>query len=547
MNNTTRFSLTKLWTSFMLITLLLIACGTDPAETPGTETPGGEPPEGETSTSPNFSLSVSGGVNAVTGATGTIDITITRTNGFSEAVTLSVTGLPAGVTPTFTPNPSDGAASILNLAVERSVAPGDYPLTLEGNAGSLQKTTPLVLTVTPSPSDINAIAIQGNGSSTQVRQGAGVITVGVAGRGLKDISSASLGALSGTVVTNNDKAASLTFTIPSGAEVGPQTLRLETALGVAEQLEAITISKITVSNTGDDTAGKGTPDKPFKTINFAIGRAGSGDTVRLLDGTYNQASGETFPFTFPSGVTLTLEGESETGTVIQGTSVVECLNVTASDVAISAMTIKDCDSGILARNSVEVTISNATLTENSTGLFVDGTAQVRMENSTVENSDFIGARAEDDSQLEIRGGSISGNGLAGFISGVTTLQTAAGVLRLEGVTVERNTGGGLRLDSQGAVEVFDCVIKNNDRDGVSLIEVGPVNLGDATRAGNNTITDNGDFQLSDERSASSVVITAFGNTIGGTGSLLSGVQEGPFIDGTSWQITSVGNQIDFGP
>jgi Protein of unknown function (DUF1565) len=547
MNKGINFSLARLLVSVMLILLLLIACGTDTTTTETTEPPASD--------AADFSLSVSGAVSAVQGAQAQADISITRTNGFSEAVTLSVNDLPAGVTPTFTPNPITGATSVLSLAVARSVAPGDYPLTLEGNAGSLKKTAPLVLTVTLAPSDINAVAIQGNSGSNQVRQGAGVITVGVAGRGLKDISSASLGTLSGTVVTNNDKAASLTFTIPSGAEVGPQTLRLETALGVVEKEEAVTISKITVSNAGDDTTGKGTPDKPFKTMRFAIGLAASGDTVRLLDGTYNQASGEVFPFAFPSGVTLTLEGESETGTIIDEADSLnlDCLIVTDSEVTISTMTVTDCNSGIEARGTAVVTISNITLTENATGLaVVDDTAQVRMENSTARNNRFNGVFVSGDSRLEIRGGSISGNGtILSAANGVTTRQGAAGVLRLEGVTLDSNSSAGLDVRTQGTVEVFNCVIRNNSENGIHLITLVGVapslfNLGDATNAGNNTITDNSLFQLNDERPASSVVITAYGNTIG-SGSVVSGLQTGVDSDGTSWQITSAGNQIDFGP
>jgi hypothetical protein len=545
MNNTTRFSITKLWTSFVLVTLLLIACGSDPAETPGTETPGGETPGGETPGSPNFSLSVSGGVNAVTGATGTIDITITRTNGFGEAVTFSADGLPAGVTKTFTPNPSSGDTSALGLAVAKNVAPGDYPLTVKGIAGSLTKTTTLVLTVTLAPSEINEVAIRGNDTSTQVRQGAGTITVGVAGRGLKDISSATLGTLSGTVITNNDKAASLTFTIPSGAEVGPQILRLETALGVVEKEEAVIISKITVSNTGDDTTGRGTPDKPFKTMSFAIGQAGSGDTVRLLDGTYNQASGEVFPFTFPSGVTLRLEGESETRTVIEGTGISDCLIANNNDVAISALFITGCSSAVRAEDTAVMSISNTALNENGFGLVVRNTAKVTMENSTADDNNIDGILLNESSQLELLGGSVSGNGLSFPANGINTFQDSAGVLRLEGVTLDHNAKAGLRLGTQGTVTVFDSVITNNGEDGI--VVAGPsslVNMGDGTKAGNNTLTGNLLFQLSDERLSSKEVITAFGNTIGD--SAVSGVQRGVDFEGNDWQITTVANEIDFG-
>jgi Protein of unknown function (DUF1565) len=537
MNNGISFSLARLLASVMLILFPLIACGTDTTNTESTN-----PPVSDT---PDFSLSVSGALSVVQGAQAQTDISITRTNGFSEAVTLSVNSLPAGVTPTLTPNPSDGASSVLNLVVARGVAPGDYSLTLEGNAGAIKKITTFVLTVTSSPIDINTVAIQGNGSSTQVRQGGGVITVGVAGRGLKDISSASLGALSGTVVTNNDKAASLTFTVPSSAKVGPQTLKLETPLGTVEREEAVVISKITVSNAGDDAAGKGTPDKPFKTMNFAISQAGSGDTVRLLDGTYNEASGETFPFVFPSGLTLILEGESETRTVIEGTGISDCLIASNNDVAIVSLFITGCNSAVRAEDTAVMSISNTALNENGFGLVVRDTAKVKMENSTADDNNIDGILLNESSQLELLGGSVSGNGLSFPANGINTFQDSDGVLRLEGVTLDRNAKAGLRLGTQGTVTVFDSVIRDNGEDGI--VVAGPsslVNLGDGTKAGNNTITDNLLFQLSDERLSSKEVITAFGNTIGGGG--VSGVQRGVDADGNDWQIATIGNEIDFG-
>jgi hypothetical protein len=169
-------------------------------------------------------------------------------------------------------------------------------------------------------------------------------------------------------------------------------LHLETPLGVVEQTDALTITEITASNAGDDTTGKGTPDKPFKTMNFAVGQAGSGDTVKLLDGTYNQANGEVFPFTFPSGVNLRLEGESETGAIIEGNGPngTNCFDLTDSDVAISSMTVKNCVSGISAEEISVATISNVVLNENGVGLNVKDKAKVVMVDSTAENNEFFG-------------------------------------------------------------------------------------------------------------------------------------------------------------
>jgi hypothetical protein len=79
------------------------------------------------------------------GAAGSV-IQVTPLNGFSGSVGLSVTGLPAGVTATFsalsTPN-----TSIMKLAMASAMIPGKYVLTLTGSSGSLVHTNTLNLAI----------------------------------------------------------------------------------------------------------------------------------------------------------------------------------------------------------------------------------------------------------------------------------------------------------------------------------------------------------------------------------------------------------------
>jgi uncharacterized membrane protein len=70
------------------------------------------------------------------GGTATYNVTISRTGGFTSALTMSVTGLPAGVTATFTPNPATGSSTTLTVTVPKSVAKGTYSLTVTGSGGS---------------------------------------------------------------------------------------------------------------------------------------------------------------------------------------------------------------------------------------------------------------------------------------------------------------------------------------------------------------------------------------------------------------------------
>jgi WD40 repeat protein len=100
----------------------------------------------------SFGLSLTPAALTVTqGATGTAEVGITRTGGFSGAVNLTVAGAPQGVTPAITPASATGATATLSVAVGAATAPGNYTLTITGaGEGVANQTTTLTLTVTSS-------------------------------------------------------------------------------------------------------------------------------------------------------------------------------------------------------------------------------------------------------------------------------------------------------------------------------------------------------------------------------------------------------------
>ena len=76
------------------------------------------------------------------GAQANLDIAVQRFGGFSGAVAFSLEGAPAGLTGQFTPG---GPGAVLQLAADVALAPGSYPVSVKGTAGSL--TDSKVLTV----------------------------------------------------------------------------------------------------------------------------------------------------------------------------------------------------------------------------------------------------------------------------------------------------------------------------------------------------------------------------------------------------------------
>jgi subtilase family serine protease len=106
--------------------------------------------------SPNFTISASPSSLTVTqGSNGTSTITITSQNSFSSATTLTATGLPSGVTATFSSNPvtppaNGSATSVLTLTASGTATTGTATVTVTGTSGSLNHSTTIALTVTSS-------------------------------------------------------------------------------------------------------------------------------------------------------------------------------------------------------------------------------------------------------------------------------------------------------------------------------------------------------------------------------------------------------------
>jgi subtilase family serine protease len=106
--------------------------------------------------SPNFTVSASpASLTVAEGSNGTSTITVTSSGGFSSATTLTATGLPSGVTATFSVNPvtppaNGTATSVLTLTASATATLGTATVTVTGTSGSLTHSANLALTVSSS-------------------------------------------------------------------------------------------------------------------------------------------------------------------------------------------------------------------------------------------------------------------------------------------------------------------------------------------------------------------------------------------------------------
>jgi hypothetical protein len=102
--------------------------------------------------SPNFQLTATpASLAAEPGGMGTFQISVRAEPGFSfnGTVTLSTSGLPAGITGTFNPPSISGANSAtLTVSVGGTVALGSYPFTITGVSGTVTQSASVTLVVT---------------------------------------------------------------------------------------------------------------------------------------------------------------------------------------------------------------------------------------------------------------------------------------------------------------------------------------------------------------------------------------------------------------
>ncbi len=106
---------------------------------------------------------------------GASTITIAPVNGFSGNVTLTATGLPKGVTATFSGNPAT-SSSVVTFTASSAAKTGTATVTITGTSGSLTATTTIALTVNP----LGTFTLTAKPTSLTIARGSnGTVTVTV--------------------------------------------------------------------------------------------------------------------------------------------------------------------------------------------------------------------------------------------------------------------------------------------------------------------------------------------------------------------------------
>lgn len=113
----------------------------------------------------DFSLNAIPPITLFVGGTGSGQVAVNSLYGFNSAVTLTVTGMPTGVTASYsatpiTPPGGGTASSTLNLSLSPAITPSTFTLTVTGSVGTLTHSTNVTVTVNANSSSVSNVINQ---------------------------------------------------------------------------------------------------------------------------------------------------------------------------------------------------------------------------------------------------------------------------------------------------------------------------------------------------------------------------------------------------
>lgn len=401
---------------------------------------------------------------------GNVKVVLNRIGGFSDAVTVTLSGEKIGLTAAALTIPSGATEGTLSFQTGDTAKIGTSFPTVNAVGGLIAKTETLTLRVAKAIAEATTVILKGNGGSSQLRQGSGTIILEVDGKNLERISTIKLGDLEVILLPGRTSThLELQTTVGHGANLGAKDLVLTADGGDTTRAGVLTVSPITSGSGGDDTTGAGTRDLPYRSLKNALSLAQAGDTVRLLNGTYNAASGESWPVinakvlppNVPIGVRV--EGESQIGTRLEGPGAASLTAglVFAGAGGAGSLTITGFASGLFVTTGT-VTINNVVVQTNSYGLGVGG-GRVTVNGSEFKANGF-GILVVDSSILELSGGSVHDNSEDGLKIG-----DGAPSLHAKDFELYNNTIG-LAAASQAKIILERVKIHDNRDHGLKAVD-----------------------------------------------------------------------------
>ncbi|NUQ28371.1 MAG: hypothetical protein HOQ35_07645 [Acidobacteriaceae bacterium] len=248
----------------------------------------------------NFSISATPSSQTVTqGNSTTYTTSISAVNGFTGTTSLSVSGLPAGATSSFSPTSVAGSgSSTLTVTTATTTPVGTYTLTITGASGTLTHSATVTLVV-QGPADFS---VSSTPSSQTVAQGNGTTyttTVGAL-NGFTDTVSLSVsglptgatGSFSPTSITGSGSS-TLTVSTATTTPAGTYTLTITGVDGTLTHSATVTL----VVNAATGSLPTGWTDQDIGSVSLAGSASYSGGTY-TVNGSGSSISGTADQFNY---------------------------------------------------------------------------------------------------------------------------------------------------------------------------------------------------------------------------------------------------------
>jgi cellulase/cellobiase CelA1 len=245
-----------------------------------------------------FTLAASPATLSITqGNTATDTVTVTDLGGFTGSVTFAATGLPSGVTASFSPA-SSATSSVLTLtASSTATLGGPVTVTITGTSGSTTATTTIALTVNPS-SGFTLAPSPATLPITQGKTATDTITVTDLGGFTGSVTFTATGLPSGVTASfspaSSTTSSVLTLTATTTATLGAATI---TVTGTSGSTTATTTIALTVGQGGGGACTVDYTISPQNTSQF-------GATITIVNGGTTALSNWSLTWTFANGQTI---------------------------------------------------------------------------------------------------------------------------------------------------------------------------------------------------------------------------------------------------
>ena len=305
-------------------------------------------------TAAGFTVSAPG-TTVEQGTTATDSVTVSAINGFTGTVSLSVSGLPSGVTATFSPATVTGSAgTTLSFVATNTATVGAATVTITATSGTLTSTTTLTLNVTAEP-NFTIAASPAAVSVPAATSGSASISIGYVGGLTGSVSLSASNLPSGVSANfspnsvNSSGTVSVSFFVQSGTPAGTSNVTIT-------GLDGTISHSVTIALTIPGTSSPSFTLSPTTTTLSVAPGSSTADTITVAG-----AGGFTGSVTLaisglPTGVTASFGTNPTTGSSM--------LTLTAGSTAAagtSTLTITGTSGSLTASTHITLTI-NATQT-----------------------------------------------------------------------------------------------------------------------------------------------------------------------------------------